>query len=716
MADDSDTYPNIFGPLSPDIYDAFRKRLGLPVAAPSPAVATATPPEPIHQAADAIVQPWFDPQRQAAAIGHAADISRVPLSLAGQAIDPIMHGAQLTRQAYEAGVAGTPMTTEEMIPGAAETAKGFIGKGTPFAMRGAAGVAGGKLITPTQSPLYHVASDWNGQDLLPLAHRYRAGNESNAIDQFLTKWPDASPEMAAAHVHNVHLYDDLQQAAEHADALGGQVYKVDPALVEGLRRDKLELNHPVASRVPANAITPVGSPGSPQATALPPGLTVNDILHPDYPAVKPRSQNVEDIAQRLHDRGSAALTNLGVPGGKLTGPSDYDEHLSNAIASEIQAAQARTGHAGDWYTDKVREAQSVASLLHPEIATDPNARFAWNAGLAVTSQGEKVPSNVRLANQVMQYYRENGRFPTNIVAKNGPAMNNNFGKLNDLIDDMGVDGARQFMDRKFTVRDLEAMGHDIGGENKNTMVHGSTILGPKIGGGFYQNLNGNYDPTTMDLWFMRGWGRLTGTLVGRPPEKPIARFQQALRDQGANFIPETREDLLGRAGDVIGAHERDFAQNRALYDSGDRTKSELTYSAERAWKALKGINEQPTSGGQRQWIRSVWNRAREILGDQGHNITNADMQALWWYPEKDLYAKMGGVESKGINVDYSTALQDAARKAGHSEDAIQGALSAAHRGSGPAAAANVAGGKPVFRPQGGGIYAGQGLPQIGQGQ
>jgi hypothetical protein len=148
MADDSDTYPNIFGPMSPDIYDAFRKRLGLPVAAPSPAVATATPPEPIRQAAEAIVQPWFDPQRQAAAIGHAADISRVPMALAGQAIDPILHGAQLTRQAYEAGAAGTPMTTEEMIPGATEVAKGVISKSSPFAMRGAAGVGGGKLFTP----------------------------------------------------------------------------------------------------------------------------------------------------------------------------------------------------------------------------------------------------------------------------------------------------------------------------------------------------------------------------------------------------------------------------------------------------------------------------------------------------------------------------------------------------------------------------------------
>jgi hypothetical protein len=444
-------------------------------------------------------------------------------------------------------------------------------------------------------------------------------------------------------------------------------------------------------------------------------LTVNGILHPDYPFAPARSRTVEDIARDLHDRGSQALSDMGVKDGMLTGPSEHDEKLSHAIASEIQAAQQRSGHAGNWYTDKVREAQSVASLLHPEIATDPNAKFIWNSALSVTSQGETVPSNVRLANQVMQYYRENGKFPTNIVAENQKSMNNNFAKLNTLIGQHGVEGTRQFMDQQFTVRDLENAGYALGDEKKGTMVRGSAILGPKIGGGFYQNLNGNYDPVTMDLWFMRGWGRLTGTLVGRPPAEPIARFQQALRDQGANFIPESHADLLERAGDIIKAHERDYKQNRAQYDSGDRIKTELTYSAERVQKALQGINEQPLSGGHREWIRNVWNRARGILAEQGHNVSNADMQAIWWYPEKDLYAKMGGRPSEGINVDYSTALQDAARKAGVSDADIAEAVSAAHRGPGSPATGDVAGGNALGRSKGRGADAGQG-PAQAQGQ
>jgi hypothetical protein len=37
---------------------------------------------------------------------------------------------------------------------------------------------------------------------------------------------------------------------------------------------------------------------------------------------------------------------------------------------------------------------------------------------------------------------------------------------------------------------------------------------------------------------------------------------------------------------------------------------------------------------------------------------SADMQAIWWYPEKDLYAKLGGLPSEGINTDYATVYRE----------------------------------------------------------
>ena len=45
------------------------------------------------------------------------------------------------------------------------------------------------------------------------------------------------------------------------------------------------------------------------------------------------------------------------------------------------------------------------------------------------------------------------------------------------------------------------------------MVYGASIFGPKIGNGFFMNLYGEFNQLTMDRWFMRQYGRLTGTLI-----------------------------------------------------------------------------------------------------------------------------------------------------------------------------------------------------------
>ena len=436
-------------------------------------------------------------------------------------------------------------------------------------------------------------------------------------------------------------------------------------------------------------------------------LTVTSILHPDTPK-RPSNRTVEDVAAELHARGSDALTKMGVPNGRIEEPHpDHDEIVSHALASEVQAALDRPGaNAADWYTGKVREAMAVAATMHPEIETDPVAKMAYTAALAITSQGEKVPSNVRLAEDVYNYYAKNGRFPTDVKADKQKAMNTNLAKLNVLLDQHGGQGTIDFLNKQFSVRDLEAMGHTIGGENKDTQVYGSSIFGPKIGGGFYQNLNGNYDPVTMDLWFMRGWGRLTGTLVGKvDPSEQKQRLVDALREEGMR-VPRDPDKLLSMSEDLMAQHERDFRTNRAAYDDGTKTKSELTYAAERYWQAINGINQSPTSGGQRNWMRDRVNRAREILGENGTNLTNADMQATWWYPEKSLYSKLGGRgKSEDLNVDYSSTLRDYAKKQGISDETIARAVSAAHNrpgsaaeGAEPAGVGAPAAGAPTARP------------------
>jgi hypothetical protein len=443
-------------------------------------------------------------------------------------------------------------------------------------------------------------------------------------------------------------------------------------------------------------------------------LTVNDILQPDYPAIKRvKGRGVDTIAGELDQRAQTALRNMGVRGGKISGPDpatvaimartapgqplgrlgNTDELLARNLASEAREAMRRGGTtAVDWYSSKFDNAMKIAALMHPEIATDPHSATAYRAALAITSRGETVPANVKLANEVYDRFKASSVNPAErrfdaadieAKAKNGPAMKANLTKMNDLLEAMDPAGVTRLLSEEMSVRDWAKRGFKVEGELADTLVHGSAILGPKIGGGFYQNLSGNYNPTTFDLWWMRKFGRSTGNLVGlQDTTKQRARLERLLEAAKGDTtlppeiqalaalpVPKTQPGLFRRADDIASAHERHYSKNQADYASKkypDRPlqKSDLAKASIAYRDAITGINEAPTSGGQRNWMRAVTQRAREILAEHDIHMTNADLQATLWYPEKDLYAKLGGKPSEGLNVDYESAHRDLARSRG----------------------------------------------------
>lgn len=54
----------------------------------------------------------------------------------------------------------------------------------------------------------------------------------------------------------------------------------------------------------------------------------------------------------------------------------------------------------------------------------------------------------------------------------------------------------------------------------------------------------------------------------------------------------------------------------------------------------------------RRVISRVVNGIREELGRRGYTVTNADVQAILWYPEKDLWAKLRGEEESILKQSY----------------------------------------------------------------
>lgn len=71
---------------------------------------------------------------------------------------------------------------------------------------------------------YHVTKNWDGGDLESLA--MRTGDESEAIEIFCERWPEAS-EAADLHVHCVFLHDTIEKAREFAASFGGEILEID---------------------------------------------------------------------------------------------------------------------------------------------------------------------------------------------------------------------------------------------------------------------------------------------------------------------------------------------------------------------------------------------------------------------------------------------------------------------------------------------------------
>ena len=408
-------------------------------------------------------------------------------------------------------------------------------------------------------------------------------------------------------------------------------------------------------------------------------LSALDLLYNDN-LLPRRGSSTGYVARLLQERAKKVLGDKPIA---IESDTSKDGLLSDMLAAEAIAALDETGNAATWYSEKVTEAIEVASQLYPEIATDANARFAFLAALSVTSQNTPVMENSVYTSEVYEYFRENQRFPEDFSkGKHGKSMATNFALLNDLLDGMGPAGVQSFFDQQFTVKQLKDAGFSPpSGENVDTVVYGSFLLGPKIGQGFYQNLNGNFSPVTIDMWLMRTIGRATGRLIGKPEiiEKQADRLLKGLQADPEkvrdNFLISNVSDIRNRAkddqidGDVDALveiaddlrlqHDRIFAtpEVQALFRQKKYNKPEWAKAAEAIVTQQNKPQDSPSGGNFRNAVRRIMEKTRQKMADSGYDVTNADLQAILWYPEKNLYKKLGVRTKENLNIDYAQAFE-----------------------------------------------------------
>ena len=352
-------------------------------------------------------------------------------------------------------------------------------------------------------------------------------------------------------------------------------------------------------------------------------------------------------------------------GGKTLGEQTDEnaEAISDLIAHEAVQAMKTDGNAGEWYQQKVANAMSLAADVFPELNTDPNAKFAFTAIMSITSNGASVPENSVNTFEIYESYRDSKVFPDFGVGKEAQAMKSSFALLNRLVDLKGIDAVREFMDKDVTVKQLkDAFDLSVSGELMGTKLKGSAILGPKIGGGFFQNLNGNFDPLTMDRWFMRTWGRLSGTLMADAERKlpvQLAKFREtALSDE---YRSKLKQDGIKRnqlAKDDAYATEYAMQVQAAYANGGFKVKNAIN-KASNTFKNSQQEKQAPQNGKEREYIRSVMRIALDKVNQtSGQDPVNMGaLQAIVWYPEKDLYKLLGVGNAKSEPTDYETEFR-----------------------------------------------------------
>jgi len=425
-----------------------------------------------------------------------------------------------------------------------------------------------------------------------------------------------------------------------------------------------------------------------------------------------KKRTLVEAAQHLQDRYEGSEADVQ----PLELTEENLERIAAMMATEAAYNLEQDGNAIGWYDRKLKAAKQVVAIVEPRVLQSPEAEQAFDFALAVTSNGQAVADNFEYALEVFRYFMDNGVMPTSTFIKGGE-RNASMVAAFDFFNQWNASGQNmpvgQFLDNDYTVRALidfidafnEANGTDISvpsSEGMNEVVKGSYILGPKIGQGFYQNIRGNYDPLTMDIWWMRMWNRLTG----RPFEdmKDEATMQKN-RDKIERGMKDTTDpamkQVIKEALQAAGVKRTGLYKDPAKFDEFIVQLDKAYQRFYKRYKQENGVNHtkpalfkatgthvknmqqqlqaQPKGPGERSAMRRATKRAIELLQSQGYDINTADFQALMWYPEKQLFRLLGVAPGRGADNDYLDAAKLLAEKEGKTYEQIQEALPAAER-------------------------------------
>ena len=462
--------------------------------------------------------------------------------------------------------------------------------------------------------------------------------------------------------------DDYNSKGKHFDTKA----EAEKYLQEQL--DKLDYNYVIFDEADVTVTDKLFMPASEAGAGK--GTSALDILKSNQkPEGLPKVPTILEIAEYFKKE-------FGNPIDYKKSTPEQNRLFEDLIYEEVLYAQELHPEAAGWYDENLSLALSVLEELDPTIK-QPDNNFIFKSVLAATSDGNKVQPQFDQTWATYNHWKDTGEISGKFVGGDRISnIKNNLLRIEAIFQLMGGEGAGRWLSQKGTIGEIRKAAQDDLGYTKaeaskigtselvDEVVPYAVILGPKLGS-FFNNLYGDYSTFTMDRWFMRTVGRNTGTQVVPIPPAKLNAAKQRVRDAVNSLTPAERKKIGITKQSVAGNNAIKASTKLAGYFTKKQNRTGVSAEVDNLRRAANALNkfgkplkEAPQNGAERRWLRERLETVQSRLRDVGVNLENADLQALLWYNEKEIYEKLGYRSPTG-SADYAGAAEALhARKAG----------------------------------------------------
>jgi hypothetical protein len=319
--------------------------------------------------------------------------------------------------------------------------------------------------------------------------------------------------------------------------------------------------------------------------------------------------------------------------------------ISSFMADEVRFFVEEFGENSGkgWYGEKFQKGLDAMAAVFPEMKDDQNARDLFTMLVAITSDGTEVMQNFQQASLAYKNYKETGKMPTAAKAQRAESYLVNFNNIQTLLDKYNGDiqaikkelltiGSISELNQQRKAQGLEKLDTKWPASFKVPLA--ASIFGPKLGM-FYANLSGMEQYPTLDRWWSRTFNRYRGTLIPqitrgynkKGEALGIDRYREI-----AGLKDASEEEVLAK---IVQDHD-------TYEDKGYKKGTPAEKAANTLYKKLYvELNDAPFGAKDRQFMYDAFIETQKKLKRSGINVTIADIQAILWYFEKNLYKKLG---------------------------------------------------------------------------